>query len=107
MQLRFRSAYQGIAEYQLIKHSNNCQIRLRHNQRTGVVHIDDYSRELSAEQRKSLFRLFLGVQRSDRNNVRAKYKTLTNQVERDIYRKVFIDAIASNKRMFRANTSLH
>ena len=107
MQLKFRSAYQEFAEYDVVKHSNNCQIRVRHNQRSGVVHIDDYSKELSEEQRKSLFRLFLDVQRSDRNNVRAKYKVLTNQLERDIYKKVFLQAVESNRRMFRANKRLH
>jgi len=107
MKLQFRSAYQGIIEYTVIKHSNNCQIRLRHDHFSGVVHIDDWSKELSELQRKALFREFLNDQRSDRNNVREKYKTITNQTEKDIYKKVFLSAIASNKRIFRANKGLH
>jgi hypothetical protein len=107
MQLQFRSAYQSIAEYTVIKHSNNCQIRLRYNQSTGIVHVDDWSKELSEEQRKLLFRAFLNYQRLDRNNVRMKFKTLLNQVERDIYKNIFLKAIEDNKRMFRANKNLH
>ncbi|MFT5716000.1 MAG: hypothetical protein ACI9T7_000173 [Oleiphilaceae bacterium] len=107
MKLQFRSSYQGVAEYNVIKHCNNCQIRLRHNQRTGVVHIDDWSNELDVEQRKSLFRDYLNFERLDRNKVRAKYKILTNQVEKDIYKSVFLKAIEENKRLFRANKNLH
>jgi hypothetical protein len=104
--LKFRSSYQGIAEYDVIKHQNNCQIRLRHNQRNDMVYIDDWSKELTAETRKLLFREFLNFERLDRNRVRAKFKTLTNQVEKNIYKNVFLKAIEDHKRMFRANKDL-
>jgi hypothetical protein len=107
MQLQFRSSYQDIAEYNVIKHSNNCQIRVRYNIRSGEVYIDDWSKDLSEIQRKALFREFLSYQRLDRDNVRNKYKTISNQVEKDIYKNVFLKAIKDNKRMFRANISLH
>jgi hypothetical protein len=107
MQLQFRSSYQNIAEFNVIKHSNNCQIRLRLNHKSGEVYIDDWSKSLSESQRKLLFRHFLQFQRLDRNKVRAKYKTLTNEVEKDIYKNVFLKAIEDNKRMFRVNTDLH
>ena len=107
MQLKFKSSYQGIHEYELIKIQCKSTIRVRHNINSGDVKIDDYCKELSQDKKREVFKLLLESYRSNRNALRAKFKSLRDKTEIDIYRAIFFDAIKSNQRMFRANKNLH